>query len=119
MVAILSLPAEAEIERPLPPMAVAADTTDEGVRISWSPPVLSPVEILSYGVYRVNGTQQELLRSVADDQTTYLDGSADLDYVYTYFVTSQSAGAESVPSNPSFAGPNYPYCTEPHWECVQ
>ena len=117
MVAALSPPAEAGIEQPLPPMAVTADTTDQGVQVSWTPPVLSPVEIMSYGVYRVNGTQKELLRSVPADQTTYLDGSADLEYVYTYFVTSQSAHAESPPSNPTFAG--YPYCWDVTYdECL-
>jgi hypothetical protein len=117
MAVILGCPVQAEEQPPLPPTAVTAETTAEGVLLGWAPPVLSFGEILAYNVYRINGTQPEALGSVAADQTSYFDGSADLDYVYTYFVTSQAAQAESAPSNPSFAG--YPRCYDVTYdECL-
>ncbi len=111
-VAVLGAPlAHADVSRPLPPVSLTASSTAEGVLLTWLPPPVSPVPIVGYNIYRVDGEQVVAVDTVPADQTTYVDTTVDHEYVYTYFLTSQSAAAgESAPSNPTFAG--YPWCPD-------
>ena len=95
------------IDKPLPPTLLAEGEVGRN-RLDWIPPPASPgAPITGYNVYRLNGTHQERLDHLPAGQTTYFDADVSPDYVYTYFVTSQSSDGESAPSN---LGTAYPRC---------
>lgn len=129
---LVTLPAVADvwgdIDRPLPPMALRVTTSDAGNMLSWEPPLAdtgAPLE--AYNVYRLVNGVQESLGSVGASTTSYMDSDVTLDgnTTYAYFVTSESAAGESVPSN--LAAQPYPWCldflifgpdVEVNWKCI-
>ena len=73
------------------------------VNLSWNAPVNSPVPVSGYNIYRAIGSSgsYQLLTSLVASQKTYIDVAVVGSTTYTYYVTSiDSAGVESVPSNP-------------------
>lgn len=104
---------EGLVERPLPPMALTVTTSDAGNMLSWEPPLAdvgAPLDV--YNVYRLVNGVEESLGSVSASQTSFLDGDVALDgnTTYAYYVTSESASGESLPSNLGFEP--YPYCQD-------
>ncbi len=83
------------------------------VNLRWDAPVNSPDPVARYDVYRSTGNSSsyELLSSIPDSQTMYVDSSVQSGTTYSYYVTSvDRSDAQSGPSNtvtvPIPQGPN-------------
>lgn len=77
-------------------------TIQHYVDLSWNAPASSPALVSGYNIYRATGSSEnyELLNSLAEFQTTYLDVAVVSGMAYKYCVKSvDAAGTESVPSN--------------------
>ena len=72
------------------------------VNLRWDAPVDSPDPVARYDIYRSTGNSSsyELLNSIPNNQTTYVDSSVQSGTTYNYYVTSvDRSGAQSGPSN--------------------
>ena len=72
------------------------------VNLRWDAPVDSPDPVARYDIYRSTGNSSsyELLNSIPNNQTTYVDTSVQPGTTYNYYVTSvDRSGAQSGPSN--------------------
>jgi hypothetical protein len=98
------LPVEArDAHTPLPPTAVQAETTDDGVVVSWLPPLYDggyPVE--TYTVYRLDGIAWTEVGTVAAGATAFLD-NASTSLTFYHVIASNQAG-QSLSSEPAWAG---------------
>jgi hypothetical protein len=72
------------------------------VDLTWDAPTSSPDPVAGYDVYRAAGSNgvYQLLNSIVNTGTTYMDASVMSGQAYTYYVESVDAqGNKSVPSN--------------------
>lgn len=71
------------------------------VGLAWDAPISSSDPVAGFHVYRTsNGTSYQLLTTLADIQTTYIDSAVLAGGSYQYYVTSVDAvGVESLASN--------------------
>ncbi|MFA5944474.1 MAG: hypothetical protein WC876_08420 [Candidatus Thermoplasmatota archaeon] len=78
--------------------------------MSWDPPLANPgAPLEAYNVYRVVDGVRAQIGSVDPAVTAFVDSDVESNgnSTYIYFVTSESANGESIPSN---LASKYPYC---------
>lgn len=86
------------------PTSLAADPSQESVRLSWAAPTANidgttPVSILGYNIYRSTSEKEpaKQLNKAPVEATKYEDEFFDFDRDYYYFVRAVSVGLEAEP----------------------
>jgi hypothetical protein len=78
-------------------------STSYAVDLAWDAPVNSTDPVAGYNIYRSSSgsSSYQLLNSVAESQTTYVDTTVQVGESYDYIVESvDSSGVESAPTTP-------------------
>lgn len=83
----------------LPPSGLTAVNQDNGILISWQPPLQE--NITEYKIFRYErGTEPKQITSIKDDATEFLDKSVIGGSLYFYFITALGVdGVESIPGD--------------------
>lgn len=86
------------------PASLAAEASQEAVRLSWVPPVTNidgttPISLLGYNIYRSTSEKEpaKLLNKAPVGQTNYDDEFFEFEKDYYYFVRAVSVGLETEP----------------------